>query len=333
VNAIEIRAVDVHDEAALHAWWAAGRAAAADRPRDFHPAWEHARSDLAEDSPERDLTLLAAYEQDEVVGIAAADLPLLDNTHACWMDVGVPPAHRGRGVGTALLERVEALTRDAERTHVLGAAFAPPGAESAGSRFAAARGYDVAHREGLKVLDLDDHPDWATLDDEVAARIGDHTVVEWREHTPEEHIADLARAISSFFSMVPTGDLALEDGEWTPERMRDNEDRGEQRSLRFEAAALAPDGELVGYTDLQVSRAKAEQAGVGITFVLPGHRGRSLGLALKLATHRALMAALPGCELVRTSNAEVNSHMNAVNERMGYRLVEDVIEVQKVISS
>ena len=67
--------------------------------------------------------------------------------------------------------------------------------------------------------------------------------------------------------------------------------------------------------------------------MLPGHRGHSLGLALKLANHRALMAALPACEFVRTSNAEVNSHMNAVNERMGYRLVEDVIEVQKVRSS
>ena len=212
------------------------------------------------------------------------------------MDVGVPPAHRGRGIGGALLDRVEATARDAGRTHVLGAAHTSPGGESTGSRFAAARGYDVAHREGLKVLDLHDHPDWASLDAEVAARIGGYTVVDWREHTPEEHMADLARAISSFFSMVPTGDLALEDGEWTPERLRDNEVRGEERSLRFCSAALAPDGELIGYTDLHASRCKTEHAGIGITFVLPGHRGHSLGLAMKLANHRALMAALPQCE-------------------------------------
>ena len=145
----------------------------------------------------------------------------------------------GAASARALLDRVEALTVDAGRTHVLGAAFTPPGGESAGSRFAAARGYAVAHREGFKVLDLADHPDWAALDGEVAARIGEYRSWSWREHTPEEHIADLARAISSFFSMVPTGDLALEDGEWTPERMRDNEVRGEERSLRFAAAALS----------------------------------------------------------------------------------------------
>ena len=68
---------------------------------------------------------------------------------------------------------------------------------------------------------------------------------------------------------------------------------------------------------------------MGITFVLPGHRGHSLGLAVKLANHRSLMAALPECELVRTSNADVNAHMNAVNETLGYRQVEDILEVQK----
>ena len=129
--------------------------------------------------------------------------------------------------------------------------------------------------------------------------------------------------------MVPTGDLALEDGEWTPERYLENERRVADRNRCFAAAAIAPDGELVGYTDVNVSRAKTTQGSVGITFVLPGHRGHSLGLAVKLANHRALVAALPECEFVRTSNADVNAHMNAVNEAMGYRQVEDILEVQK----
>ena len=141
----------------------------------------------------------------------------------------------------------------------------------------------------------------------------------------------MARALSVFMGMVPTGDLALEDGEWTPERYAENEQRVADRNRCFAAAAISPDGELVGYTDVNVSRAKTTQASVGITFVLPGHRGHSLGLAVKLANHRALVAALPECELVRTTNADVNEHMNAVNERLGYRQVEDMLEVQKVV--
>ena len=32
-----------------------------------------------------------------------------------------------------------------------------------------------------------------------------------------------------------------------------------------------------------------------------------------------------------TGNADVNAHMNAVNERMGYRLVEQLLELQKKV--
>ena len=31
--------------------------------------------------------------------------------------------------------------------------------------------------------------------------------------------------LSGFMAMVPTGDLELEDGEWTPERLRESERR------------------------------------------------------------------------------------------------------------
>jgi GNAT superfamily N-acetyltransferase len=335
VSDYRIREIDKHDESVLHEWWRVGRQASADRAYDVYPTWEHSRVALVEDNPEHDLALLAAYDgsagADVMVGIAAVELPLLDNTHSAWIDVGVPPARRGRGVGSALLADVERRVGAAGRTHSIAAAFTPPGEPSPGSRFAARHGYEVANTEGFKVLDLRDHPDWGPLDERVAARIGDYRVVEWDTHTPAELVPDLARAISTFVSMVPTGDLALEDGEWTPERYLDNERRFAKSGRTFAAAALAPDGELAGYTGLTVSRAMTTQASVGITFVLPGHRGHALGLAVKLANHRALTAALPECEIVRTSNADVNDHMNAVNEAMGYRLVEDVLEVQMVL--
>ena len=65
--------------------------------------------------------------------------------------------------------------------------------------------------------------------------------------------------------------------------------------------------------------------------VLPEHRGHRLGLATKLASHRALRAAVPACRLVTTSNAEVNMHMNAINEAIGYRLVETLVEYHRTI--
>jgi len=113
----------------------------------------------------------------------------------------------------------------------------------------------------------------------------------------------------------------------------ENERRVAARNRCFAAAAISPAGELVGYSDVNVSHASTHQGSVGITFVLPGHRGHSLGLAVKLANHRSLVAALPECALVRTTNADSNAHMNAVNERLGYQQVEEMLEVQKVRSS
>ena len=65
------------------------------------------------------------------------------------------------------------------------------------------------------------------------------------------------------------------------------------------------------------------------TLVLPEHRGRGLGLAMKVANHRAIRAAFPQCRVLMTGNAGVNAAMNAVNERLGYREVERCVEVQK----
>ena len=63
--------------------------------------------------------------------------------------------------------------------------------------------------------------------------------------------------------------------------------------------------------------------------MLPGHRGHRLGLAMKLATHRRLVELFPACGYVETGNAGVNAAMNAVNERLGYRVVERCLDVQK----
>jgi RimJ/RimL family protein N-acetyltransferase len=52
------------------------------------------------------------------------------------------------------------------------------------------------------------------------------------------------------------------------------------------------------------------------------HRGHRLGLLTKAAMLEWLAAAEPRLERIVTTNAEVNSHMIAVNEMLGYQLAE-----------
>ena len=329
---IEVREVDVDDEAQLHEWWRASHdGATAGRPYDTYATWELARVAYPDRHPDWDFVLVSVHDDDRVVGAGLVNMPLADNLSNAYLEVYVPEPERRRGVGTALLAAVEAAAVSRGRSVLVAESYTPPDGTSAGESFAAARGYALANREGLKVLDVEAHADgWGALDEQVAARIGDYRVVEWGGATPDEHIEEVCAALNRFIGMIPTGDLEMEDLNFTPERLRRNEARGvDLGTTRLVGAALAPDGTLAGYTDLFVEQASRSRGRIGITMVLPEHRGHSLGLAVKLATHRSLVAQVPECRIVVTGNADVNEHMSAVNERMGYRLVENILEFQK----
>jgi GNAT superfamily N-acetyltransferase/RimJ/RimL family protein N-acetyltransferase len=330
VSQIDVREIDPADESLLHDWWQSGHDAMADRPYDLNPTWETSRRILPRPHDDFQQTLLAAYDGAELVGSAQTMLPIADNLTMCYAEVTVPPPHRGRGVGSALLASVEERALAAGRSYVLVEVIARPGQVSAGEKFAASHGYPVANREGIKVLDLREHPDWSALEQRASDRTNDYTIVEWGGTTPEEHQQAVCDALNVFVGMVPSGDLAIEDIALTPERLTRNEKRSNELGRRrFCAGAFAADGSLAGYTDLFLPAHVDTYAQIGITMVLPEHRGHSLGLAMKLATHATLAAEVPTCGLVTTSNADVNDHMNAVNKAMGYRLVEQLLEVQK----
>ena len=97
----------------------------------------------------------------------------------------------------------------------------------------------------------------------------------------------------------------------------------------FDTEAIAPDGSVAGSSDVRISDADPTHGQIGITLVDPSHRGHRLGMALKIATHDLALATFPDLRTVDTCNAEVNDHMNAVNEALGYRSIETLLELQK----
>jgi len=65
------------------------------------------------------------------------------------------------------------------------------------------------------------------------------------------------------------------------------------------------------------------------TLVSPAHRGHRLGLAIKVANLRLLQRTHPQITTVVTYNADVNAHMVAVNERLGYRWLGRALALQR----
>jgi len=333
----EVTEVDVRDEAVLRAWWEVGYAASAGRPYDPWPAWAVSRVALPTHNPEHEMTLTAVLDDVDLTGTVAMVgtglylEPVNDNPHLVMADVFVHPDHRRQGIGTALLGDAERRTRAAGRSTVLGEAMAAPGAESPGTLFGRARGYEVASTETTKVVELDAaESTWQDLGREVAEHIGDYRVVSWVSECPAELLDGYCRLLTTFLDEIPLGDLDLESSEWTPVRVRAGEER--LRTIGREihvAAAVAPDGTMVGLSDVRLNLADPRLAEVGVTLVHEAHRGHRLGLALKLATHGALRATHPETGLVVTSNADENGPMNVVNARLGYRAAERLVELQK----
>lgn len=66
-------------------------------------------------------------------------------------------------------------------------------------------------------------------------------------------------------------------------------------------------------------RGNRQKAYVGITGVVPEHRGHGFGRLLKATLTLRLLAEMPDVSCVVTGNADSNAHMLAINEAMGYR--------------
>ena len=334
---VVVEQFDPHNEAALRAWWEMGRDATAERPGNPWPAWEQARVALPADNPEADLVLLLAIEEGRAVGSAMVLLNTRQNVHVASVSVHVPPARRREGIGTALATDGEAVAGGSRRRTLTAEAYAPPGGTSPGARFAASRGFSVASRETVRELALGDYVsrrEDVVGEVGVVGKVGDvadgYRIVTFDTVCPEEHLASFGRLLGMLMSEIPLGDLDLADAEWAPERLRASERRRVEIGRHvLTALAIAPDGAVAGTSDVRVNDGDTSSGQVGVTLVDPAHRGRRLGLALKVATHDLLRATYPECISVDTMNAEVNTHMNAVNERLGYRPIETLLELQK----
>ena len=105
-----------------------------DRAYDVYPAWEHSRAGPARGDPRARPHAAGGVRGGRPWSASASvELPLLDNTHIAYVDVGVPPRPpRARGRSPRVLAGSRSWRRDAGRTHLIAAAFTPPGGTSAG---------------------------------------------------------------------------------------------------------------------------------------------------------------------------------------------------------
>jgi RimJ/RimL family protein N-acetyltransferase len=330
---VDIRKVTPDDSAAFRSWYDASKAGVvAGRIDPYFFSYEQMAHAVAKPSSDESFEAYGAFEGDTCVGGAGLVLPLLDNLQLAIFVNAVPPEHRGRGIGTALFEHLGGLAKAAGRSRWYANVRLPADAEeNAGSRFAVRHGFTLRNTEIRRQLKVPLPAErMAELDAHAAERIDGYRIVSWVGACPEEYIEQYARLRGLMMTEVPTGDLDLEEEHWDADRVRENERRHvEQGRTGYISMVVAPDGTLAGDTRIYVGRSEPDRAQQGGTLVAKEHRGHRLGLAMKLANLRALLAAEPEVNRIDTENAEQNGPMVAVNVQFGFQIIERLQEYQR----
>ena len=316
---VDIRPVQLLDDATLADAYAAECAAARDARPGWVPLGENARITAWRADSGWRRRMIGAFVDDRLVGFSTTSTAH-DTPDTSWVNAAVLPGHQGRGVGTRLVRAAETMS-PASASRFVASAYRPSaaGIESLVQKVAQPLGYTRATTETVVELDL------------VGARLrpvpppDGYTVSTYLNGVPED-LRDQVGVLKGLVDAeAPNGELG-----WQPTPVSAEEYHaeitlwGKQGRTAVESVALDRHGVVVAWTCLVAAADSERPAQVEGTLVLAEHRGQRLGAAVKVAS--LLSARDQGyATRVRTSSDDQNVWMRAVNAELGFVPVESEI--------
>ena len=267
-------------------------------------------------------TWLARDDAGKPRGWYRLGLPGRENRHLAELDLKVHASSRRAGLGTALLRHAAARARDLGRTEITGEAKAG----SPGTAFAHAFGARTGMVDVTRVLELaamaPGHLASLRARAERAAR--GYRLLSWTGPAPEDRVDDVAAINNSAEADMPR-DPEHQPRLWDAERVRHDELRHMAQGLRSYtvAAQSQATGELAGLTGLAIDPAEPAWGFQELTAVSRPHRGHRLGLLAKVAMLELLAEYEPQLTRIFTGNADANEHMIAINNDLGFRVLDE----------
>ena len=262
----------------------------------------------------------------------------VDNTDLLDVLVCCHPDFRGRGYAALMLARLEDEARARGGSRMVAEVNWPYAAGVAGDgsadlAWARRQGFEVGLVDVQRRLALPVADDLlAELDTEAAGHQDGYEVRSFTGPVPDELAAGWVTLEASLMTEAPMGDIEREAETADVAALRARESMlAAQGRLKVNTVAFAPDGELVAFSDIAVTEHESDRAYQWGTLVRADHRGHRLGLAVKVANLRLLQRSHPQVTTVVTYNADVNAPMVAVNERLGFRPVAYLGELQKTL--
>ncbi|MEZ5193323.1 MAG: GNAT family N-acetyltransferase [Nocardioides sp.] len=258
---------------------------------------------------------------------------LLDNPDFAHVQVHTHPGSRRRGLGSAMLARLEAVAADRGRSLFHAEAAwpydVPDGAEAPGREFLLARGFTLGLVDVQRELAPRTPERLAALATESAPHHRGYQLRAWAGSCSDDLVAEWRRSRrwSRWRRRSATWSWGRTPPTWRPTA------GARSCSPPRGAPASRPrhwtSGARWWPTPTSWCRATSPAGLQWGTLVRRDHRGHRLGLAVKLATLELLQRDFPERTRLTTWNAEVNAPMVAVNDRLGFRPVERTGQFQK----
>jgi len=270
--------------------------------------------------------------------VGALEVTRTDNLEWIRANLFVDPRQRRQGHGSATLAHLEDRARAlGRRTLIFNVREDERDLYAGPSRhFAPLHAYHVAEENVVRELSWP-RPAGALeqLENLYGPLARDYEILSWRNGAPLELLSGLARVKAVMPVEVPDAGYGAEKEVWDDARFRHHEERVNQmgRDLLVAAARHRESSELVGFSELTVSREQPGTAYQWDTLVVRAHRGHRLGALLKVATMRLLESGGYLTQRIYTSNNSLNAPMIAVNEALGFLPTGGNVTWQKDLTS
>jgi RimJ/RimL family protein N-acetyltransferase len=261
-----------------------------------------------------------------VVGYYRIELPDLENRGSAYGGPVVHPDRRRRGTGRELL-RHEGTRAEAHGRSLFSAETT---AGTDGDAFAQAVGARLDQEEVRRVQYLRDIAPGtiAALRASAEQAAAGYSLVSWAGPVPDEYCAGMAGVFNAF-NDAPHG-ANEEPAQWDADRVRMRTGASLRAGIMrgYSVAALRDadgedaDGEMAAFSGVVINPETPEWGFQQLTAVTRPHRGHRLGLLVKTAMLELLAETEPKLDRIETGNAASNQHMIAVNEQLGYQILE-----------